>query len=146
MSFEAAWSHAQSIGGWLTEQQARMLFDAATEVPEGQAIVEIGSHHGRSTVLLASAKKPGVTLLAVDPYDDQRWGGGQDAFAIFQSNLRSSGVESDVTLARKYGADAGRDWTGAPIRLLFVDGAHDYQTVVADLAAWMPHVLPAGSL
>ena len=146
MPFEDAWGQARSIDGWLTEQQARILFDAAKRVPKGQAIVEIGSHHGRSTVLLAAAKGPDVTVLAVDPYGDQRWGGGQDALAIFQTNLRSAGVQNDVTLARKCGADAGREWAGPSVGLLFVDGAHDYRTVVADLSAWKPHLAPAAAV
>ncbi len=142
MSFKTAWSRSESIEGWLTEGQARMLFDAATRVRDGETIVEIGSHHGRSTVILASAKSPGVQLLAVDPYGDARWGGGSGAIDIFRSNLRAAGVQNDVTLAREYGAQAGRAWTGGPIGLLFVDGAHDYRTVVSDLAAWLPHLPP----
>src|ERR1700677_2029847 len=77
-TFSTAWDRAQRIDGWLTEGQARLLFDAARRAPAGQTIVEIGCHHGRSTVILATAKATGVRLLAVDPYGDERWGGGSE--------------------------------------------------------------------
>ncbi len=73
-TFAEAWSSADGIEGWLAECHARMLYDAASAVAPGAAIVEIGSHHGRSTVVLVSAKPVGTRLLAVDPYGDPRWG------------------------------------------------------------------------
>jgi hypothetical protein len=146
MNFAAAWSSSSLIEGWLTDGQARRLFDAAAQVPSDQAIVEIGSHHGRSTVLLARAKRPDVALVAVDPFEDDRWGGGQNALAVFMGNLQNAGVAADVTLLQKYGAEAGNNWHGKPVGMLFVDGAHDYPSVVADLRAWLPHVAPDGFL
>jgi predicted O-methyltransferase YrrM len=140
MTFDGAWSQADPIEGWLTEAQAQTLFAAAMQVREGESIVEIGSHHGRSTIVLASAKRPGVNMVAVDPYDDARWGGGRGALDVFRANLLAAGVEQEVTLDRAYGALAGRLWRGGPVGLLFVDGAHDYPTVVSDLSAWLPHL------
>ena len=142
MHFVNAWHNARKIEGWLTEGQARRLFEAAAQVRGGHAIVEIGSHHGRSTVLLARAKRAGVRLIAVDPYGDVRWGGGRESLAVFNANLRGADVIDDVTLVRAYGADAGRDWRGEPVGMLFVDGAHDYPNVIADLRAWLPHMAP----
>ena len=43
------------VAGWLTEAQARCLWDAAGDVRGGGRIVEIGSFRGRSTIVLASA-------------------------------------------------------------------------------------------
>jgi predicted O-methyltransferase YrrM len=141
-SFEEAWQEIQSIGGWLTDDQARTLYDVARRVDPSEAIVEIGSHHGRSTVVLATAKHPDVRLLAIDPYGDPRWGGGGSALEIFQGNLQRHGVADRVELARTVGSDAGRTWSGGPVGLLFVDGAHDYPTVIKDLEAWVPHLAP----
>jgi predicted O-methyltransferase YrrM len=138
--FEDIWRKAQTIDGWLTEDQARRLYIAARQVPPTEAIVEIGSHHGRSTVILGSAKRPGVGLTAVDPYDDPRWGGGEEALGVFGGNLAACDLLHEVELIRSYGVDAGRTWHGRAVGLLFVDGAHDYQSVLADLRAWLPHL------
>ena len=142
MSFAEAWSSVGQIEGWLSEDQARRLYAAAQCVSAGEAIVEIGSHHGRSTVILASAKEDEVQLVAVDPFDDARWGGGQDALDIFRSNLSSRGL--NATLIRALGAEAGTEWSGGPVGLLFVDGAHDYKSVAADLEAWRPNLSESG--
>jgi predicted O-methyltransferase YrrM len=138
-SFGEAWASVADIKGWLTEGQARMLYEAAARVSTG-AIVEIGSHHGRSTVILASAKQPDATVVAIDPYDTPRWGGGQSAVEIFWANLSRNGVQEDVTLIQGYGSQAGETWEGAQVGALFVDGAHDYESVLADLEAWAPHL------
>ncbi len=34
--------------------------------------------------------------------------------------------------------------TGAGIDLLYIDAAHDYESVTADLAAWEPYMKPDG--
>jgi predicted O-methyltransferase YrrM len=138
-SFGEVWASVADIKGWLTEGQARMLYDAATRVPAG-VIVEIGSHHGRSTVILASAKRPGVRVVAIDPYEVRRWGGGQNALDAFRQNLARKDVDQEVTLLQGYGSITGDAWDGPPVGLLFVDGAHDYASVIADLRAWTPHL------
>jgi len=112
-----------------------MLYDAARRVPRDEWIVEIGSHHGRSTTILAAGRPDGVGLLAVDPYDDERWGGGPDSLDIFRRNTEGLGVE----LERGYGAEVGRRWD-QPVGMLFIDGAHDYPTVLADFESWRPHL------
>ena len=61
------YGQVREIGGWLTEAQARTLWDEARVVPAGALIVEIGSHQGRSTVVLAAAA-PRARVIAVDPF------------------------------------------------------------------------------
>lgn len=143
-TFSEAWDTVQEIEGWLSKGQARMLYAAAARVPRDEAIVEIGSHHGRSTVIIAAALQDSAKFVAVDPFDNPRWGGGEAALDIFRKNLAERGLSERVQLTREYGADAGRLWQGGPVGMLFVDGAHDFPTVEADLNAWMPHLSPSG--
>lgn len=143
-SFEAMWPEAESIEGWLAKAQARVLFRAASLVPDGQVIVEIGSHKGRSTVFLATGKRPATRLLAVDPFDDPRWGGGPEALADFHATLDRFGLAGTVETYRGVSAEASVDWTGEPIGLLFVDGAHDRASVLADIDGWEGFVADGG--
>lgn len=131
MEFGVAWSRASQIEGWLSERQARALFDAAGRVAPGGTIVEIGSHHGRSTVILAAGKREGVRVLAVDPWDDPRWGGGNAAYEIFNANT----ARLDVECFRGLSAHAAREFRGE-VDLLYIDGAHDRASVLADLDGW----------
>jgi hypothetical protein len=131
MDFSRAWERASEIEGWLSEDQARVLFDAARLVEPGGTIVEIGSHHGKSTVILAAGKREGVRLLAVDPWDDTRWGGGAAAYDIF--NTHTAGL--DVQCFRGASIEAARQFRG-DVDLLYIDGAHDRATVLTDLDGW----------
>jgi predicted O-methyltransferase YrrM len=143
-TFEEAWRESAAIEGWLSEPQARVLARAARRVVSGSWIVEVGSHHGKATVLMAKAKPTGTGLLAVDPFDDPRWGGGSAAFGVFESNLAAAGVADEVRVFRGTSAEAASQWSGDRIGLLYVDGAHDRQSVIADIRAWEPFLAEQG--
>lgn len=139
-TFADAWRFAQAVDGWLTDDQGQALFDAARDVRPGAWIVEIGSHCGRSTLLLAAGKADGVGLLAVDPFDDPRWGGGPDALIRFQDTLRGAGLLDEVESFRGLSAEASEAWTNGLVGMLFVDGAHDRGSVLTDIDGWAPHL------
>ena len=142
--FRSLWQTAAQVDGWLSEGQARALYRAASLVPDGRWVVEIGSHHGRSTVLLANAKAPGVKMLAVDPFDDPRWGGGPEALAAFQHTLETFGLRGAVEAHRGLSSEAAATWSGDPVGLLFVDGAHDRPSVLTDIDGWEDKIAPGG--
>lgn len=135
--FIDAWRRAEPIDGWLSEAQAQSLYAAATDIQAGQ-IVEIGSHHGRSTVILGAT---GRRVVAIDPFDNARWGGGEDAHSVFSRNV--DGL--DVELIRKTSSDAARDWSG-DIGVLFLDGSHALEQVRLDIDEWQPEVIEGGRI
>lgn len=45
---------------------------------------------------------------------------------------------------RGYSADAAKVWSGEPIGLVWVDGAHDRLNVLADIDGWTPALVPSG--
>lgn len=95
--FEAVWPVTSSTKGWLAKEEAEALYQGAAEVPPGQWIVEIGSHHGRSTTALAGGKRAGVHLLAIDPYG----GRSKDEpphLRAFCASMDRVGADGDVQL------------------------------------------------
>ncbi len=146
VAYRETWETLSGIEGWMTEGQGRMLSERARRVRDHEAIVEIGSHHGRSTIVLAKAKRPGVRLVAVDPFDDPRWGGGKSSLERFQDNVQDAGVGGDVELFRGFGEEAAKTWDGSSVGVLYVDGAHDYPTVHGEIESWLPHVAVGGSV
>jgi predicted O-methyltransferase YrrM len=144
IAFEPAWERAEGIDGWLTDAQARILhgFASVTKVPGW--IVEIGSHHGRSTVMLATGAPEGVSVLAVDPFEDPRWGGGSAAIEAFIANIASAELQGRVRTFRGTSAQAAHQWPGDPLQLLFVDGAHDLRSVLVDIDSWEPFLVSDG--
>lgn len=140
--FQAAWDVATRIPGWLTEDQASLLWETAAEVPDGGLLLEIGSHQGRSTVVLAAlARERDARVVAVDPFVDGRLFGGLPTREKFEQNLAAAGLTSTVELVADYSTHARTSWTRR-VDHLYIDGKHDYWTVSDDLR-WSRHV-PAG--
>lgn len=131
--FDTAWALARTVPGWLKEGQARMLFDEARRLPEGARVVEIGSHQGRSTIILAAAVKPtGGRVTAIDPFVEGRLFGGQKTRQSFEQNVAAAGVRDAVDLVVDYSTHLRPQWSES-FDLLYIDGKHDYWTLSDDL-------------
>jgi hypothetical protein len=138
--FGTAWQHARSVPGWLTEGQARMLWDAVRRLDAGATVVEIGSHQGRSTIILGfAARTVHATVTAIDPFVDGRLFGGQATRARFEANIATTGLGDVVSLVPGFSTRLRPGWRDR-IDLLYIDGKHDYWTFTDDLrwSAMMP--------
>ena len=144
--FAEAWQKASKVIGWLSEDQGRVLFDSARKVSRPNRIVEIGSHLGRSTILLAFAANTGVRVAAIDPFDDPRWGGGTGLLAEFQSNLNMAGVADKVDFFRGSSGEVAKAWSGEPIGLIWIDGADVEGSVLSDVDGWSPWLVDHGRM
>jgi predicted O-methyltransferase YrrM len=143
--FEDAWERADGIAGWLTRDQARLLYDEAGALGPGATILEIGSHQGRSTVVLgAAAAALDGQVIAVDPFVEGRLFGGTPTRVEFERHVQEAGLQEVVRLVPEYSTRLRPDWT-EPIDLLYIDGKHDYWTVSDDLQ-WVEHLADDGSV
>ena len=130
----------------------------AAEVPADQAVVELGSYRGRSTAVLAlgASEGNGAEVHAFDPWED---GAEIDPAyvataksvaeyrepstrAAFAEHMQRTGAEEHVTAHICTGVDGAKNWEGPAVGLLFVDALHDYESVLADLRAWLPKMAP----
>lgn len=136
--FDDLWAGVSSVRGWLTEDQARRLWDEARALREGAVAVEIGSHQGRSTLVLAAALDGIGCVVAVDPFVEGRLFGGEPTRAAFEANVASYGLTGNVRLVADYSTRLRPHWD-EPIDLLYVDGKHDYWTCSDDLR-WADHL------
>ena len=137
--FEAAWARADPIGGWLTRDQGRVLWEAARSVPLGGRILEIGSHQGRSTIVLGyAARAVGAEVVAVDPFLAGGLFGGAATRDRFIANIDTAGIADCVRLIPEKSTARRPRWA-EPLDLLFIDGKHDYWTVRDDLR-WSEHL------
>jgi hypothetical protein len=141
--FSEVWGFATEVSGWLTEAQAELLWDTASQLSTTPLVVEIGSHQGRSTIMLATAvRSRGGQVVAVDPFVDGRLFGGSRTRELFEHNIAAAGLIETVELLPEYSTRALPGWT-RPIDYLYIDGKHDYWTLSNDLR-WTHH-MPAGS-
>jgi predicted O-methyltransferase YrrM len=152
--FAEVWANVADVQGWLTEGQARSLFDAAAACPAGGTIVEIGSFHGRSTIVLASACPDDATVIAIDPHAGNDRGPQEiDGFEVeadadhqrFLHNLATAGVADRVRHLRMFSDDALVFVDGA-VDVLYVDGAHRYAAARSDIGRYGARVRDGGTM
>ena len=155
MSFESALAAVEGVEGWLSDGQARRLWDRAAAVPPNGLIVEIGSYHGRSAIVLARAVAgSGAEVVAIDPHAGNDRGPqeihgradqGEADNRAFRANLERAAVADAVRHLRLPSQDALGSVEDA-IDLLYVDGAHRLKPASDDIARWGARVRPGGTM
>ncbi|HEX7705812.1 MAG TPA: class I SAM-dependent methyltransferase [Thermoanaerobaculia bacterium] len=145
------------IEGWMEEPEACLLMAASAlallERPDG-AIVEIGSYCGRSTVAIARAAQTVTSnprVVAIDPHEGLVGASDSDeglhdtppTLDRFLENIRRAGVSTIVEPVVDRSTRV--QWTD-PISMLFIDGLHDYESVLADYGHFAPWVTGGGTI
>ncbi len=152
--FATTLASVADVEGWMSDGQARRLWDRAAAVPPGGRIVEIGSFRGRSAIVLAHAAASDVEVVAVDPHagndrGPSEWSGtaeaGQGDHEVFVENLQRAGLTDRVRYLREFSRSA-LDEVDGPIDLLYVDGSHRPGEAAADILAWGDRVRRGGTM
>jgi Sulfotransferase family/Methyltransferase domain len=132
--------HIANIEGWLTRDEAELLFNVARSVQEG-CIVEIGAYRGRSTVTLALGSVAGSRnpVFAIEPHENFTGLFGHQFGAIDRGHFMKHMVEYGlfhivrlINLSSHFLADS---WP-MPVGLIWIDGDHKYEAVARDFALW----------
>jgi hypothetical protein len=143
-TFDDTLDAVRDVYGWMTDDQARRLWDRARELGAGDRIVEIGSFRGRSAIVLARAAAKGVEVVAIDPHAGNDRGPreirGMEVEAeqdheLFHRNLREAGVDERITHLREF-SDAALPEVEGAVPLLYIDGAHRWRPAAADIRGW----------
>ncbi len=145
--------NALATEGWMKPAELKWLAKQASKM---HSIVEVGSWMGRSTTAMADNMEGSGKIIAVDT-----WRGSEEhesyladktpdhVYEIFCKNLKphiDSGRVSPLRLpsveaARKLQAEGNGGFD-----MVFIDAAHDYESVKADIQAWKALVKPRGLL
>ncbi len=150
-------SQFETIRGFLLPIEGYALMKLAARGSGVGAIVEIGSFMGRSTCWLATGSKSvsRERVVSIDHFrgspehqpgaamSETVLGTEGSTFRAFQENIQRAGIADYVTPICKSSEDAVQEWRG-PIRLLFIDGDHSYESVSRDFALWSPFVVGGG--
>lgn len=112
----------EDVPGWLSPAEGSKLFELAA----GRTVLEIGSHHGRSTICLAQSA---AQVFALDWH---RGDVGSEAWTLpqFLESIQRYGVSVSTLLGRT--ETIGEVLRDRSFDLVFIDGAHDYASVVVD--------------
>jgi predicted O-methyltransferase YrrM len=148
----------EQIPGWSFDivGQYRAAVETATD---GAHFVEIGSWKGRSAAFMAveiinSGKQ--ITFDCVDHFqgseehlDPSSEGYDKDAAegrlqSVFTQNMLP--VVDHYNLVAQPSLQAVQQYADGSLDFVFIDAAHDYDNVKADVLAWWPKVKPGGVL
>jgi MMP 1-O-methyltransferase len=153
-------SGAEAVPGWTEGEDARAVALASYALPDDATIVEVGVYMGRSTVLLAGARRlrgSGI-VHCVDPFDCSG-----DAFSVphYLEGLRATGLDSLEVAFRRQIASSGLDrwievhrgtalevaagWSD-PIDLLLLDADQSPAEARATYEAWLPFLERGGTI
>ena len=136
-----------SIPTHMTATERLTLMEVALSRGDGFVALEIGSYLGASTAFLGfAALQKGGVVHAVDPWTNDAMGseGTRDTFGEFRRNTQS--FEHYIVAHHGYSTDVHAREQRIPCDLLFIDGDHSYDAVVADLRCWLPSLKPGGIL
>jgi glycosyltransferase involved in cell wall biosynthesis/predicted O-methyltransferase YrrM len=141
------------VEGWLEEDEADLLIAttarALTDIPQTQAVVEVGSYCGRATVVLANTAqvvRPSAKVWSIDPHDGRIGTAEQIAIVApslekLKRNLVVAGVTDAVEVIQSHTVEVR--WE-QPIALLLIDGLHDYLSVARDFYHFEPWLAAGG--
>jgi predicted O-methyltransferase YrrM len=153
---------AGKIKGFLDDAEGRRLYEIALQAATLGPCLEVGSYCGKSALFLGSAcQRHGATLFSIDHhrgseeqqpgeeyFDPELFDAGShaiDTFRFFRRTLHLAGLEDTVVPMVCDASVAARAWA-TPLALVFIDGGHAYETVLADYQCWSGHIMPGGYL
>jgi hypothetical protein len=125
----------REVPGWLHESEGKAL----AELAEGKRVLEIGSYCGLSTVCMGRTAEH---ITSCDYFDGRGTPSPDDTLPKFKANIERYGLSEKVAIIHPDDLAA----LDQSFDFIFIDGAHDYESVAADAAKSLPLLAPGGLL
>lgn len=120
-----------SIPGWMSGPELMWLHETSKKM---KSVLEIGSFKGRSTFALCTGCQG--TVFAVDRFEgDPTVFGGVNFYKDFYTNV---GHFTNLVIFRADSVYASQFFAPKSIDMIFIDGDHTKEGVIADIDAWLP--------
>ena len=153
---------ARAAKGFMPDDEGLALNTAGRDAGAVGPLLEVGSYCGKSAVYLgAAARAVGTVLFSVDHHrgsEENQAGwehhdpelvdpatGRMDTLPFFRRTIERAGLEDAVVAVVGDSPAIATHWR-TPLGLVFVDGGHALDVVLADYEAWSPHVAAGGVL
>lgn len=131
----------EDVEGWLLPAEGAAL----AELAQGKYVLEIGAYCGRSTICLAQTAH---LVIVIDTFDGRATLDPKPTRALFEANIRRYGVDPKITALEGTASTQLRlvRRAHAWFDVIFIDGAHDVDSVRSDIAGALPLLSPGGVL
>jgi len=153
---------ARAAKGFMPDDEGLALHAAGRDAASLAPLLEVGSYCGKSAVYLgAAARAAGTVLFSVDHHrgSEENQAGWEhhdpelvdpatarmDTLPFFRRTIERAGLEDAVVAVVGDSPTIAAHWR-TPLGLVFVDGGHALDVVLADYEAWSPHVAADGAL
>ena len=153
---------ARAAKGFMPDDEGLALHAAGRDGGSVGPLLEVGSYCGKSAVYLgAAARAAGTVLFSVDHHrgsEENQAGwehhdpevvdpetGRMDTLPFFRRTVERAGLEDAVVAVVGDSPVIAANWS-TPLGLVFVDGGHALDVVLADFESWSPHVAAGGVL
>jgi len=153
---------AESVKGFLPDDEADALYDAAWAMAPRGVVLEVGTYCGKSATFLgAAARERGGTVVTVDHHrgseeNQPGWEwhdpelvdpaiGVMDTLPFFRRTMHEAGLEDVVVAVVGRSTTVAATWS-TPLAMLFIDGGHAVEHCRNDFTHWTPKVMPGGVL
>ena len=127
--------------------------DMIKRLPDEATIIEVGCWKGRSTACLGVEivnSEKGVSLICVDswkyvPSTEQPVSSQTEFDKVYEEFLKNTQVFKGFLSVIRQGSDSAADvFDNESIDFVFIDANHTYESVKADILAWLPKVKVGG--
>jgi len=145
---------ARDIEGWC--DYSTFYRALAQSLPAGGKFVEIGSWMGQSISFfcqeLQDAGKE-MDVYCVDTFKGEQnqpthlatvEENGGSILEVFERNTTATGVRDMIEVIQGDSSESAAMFDDGSLDAVYIDAAHDYDSVVKDMAAWYPKLKPSG--
>ena len=132
------------IEGCISDAEGELLYRLAKDVPEGQAIVEVGRGKDKSAVWLAKGSEAGDKNKVHSIASHK---GSPDHVKVDEENMHTefiltkARVQDTVVFLHETSEEAARRWK-EKIGLLWINTSHEYEDVKKVILSWQRHLYP----
>lgn len=143
----------QDIPGWFAGE--KVYARAVREAKEGARFVEVGSWKGKSASFMAveiANSGKNIEFTCVDHWegsDERAHKTDEDVqagtlYETFMDNIAP--VRTHIGTLRTSSLDAASQFKDESLDFVYLDAAHDYESVKADIEAWLPKLKKGGTI
>lgn len=133
--------------GWFVNERQ---MDECIKICSPKTVIEVGSWLGTSTRFIATRLPKGSKLYAVDtwlgsPAEDVHMKDPRlpYLYQLFLSNVKHAGLTDLIIPIRMESVEASKALK-VQADLIYIDAAHDADSVYRDIMAWYPHIKKEG--
>jgi hypothetical protein len=148
--------YANTVQGFFGFEDFEFYKMMVDQSPTTAHFVEVGSFKGRSSSFMAveiiNSQKQ-IRFDCVDTWqgsEEHQAGQSHQDFDVVQGTLYNTfltnmrPVEGYFNAVRLPSVEAAKQYSDQSLDLVFIDAAHDYENVSADIKAWLPKIKSGG--